>query len=233
MHMPELFRDILQEEDSLHSPTSTLQEESPQNTGGPAGSASPGYVHNNAQPPRSVRAGRRGRSWESQQVQGQPTQLRLGARGGPVAATWFSVAAVEPEPQRPGSVSRSPLVIAAQTPRVRLPRTVQAVPPRLQERLQGPPEYATEVLQRSRSPPRRRLTPTPEAGISDRDREPSEGPGWRSGAERVQARLPALLSWMQGGNNIMSGRGSRSTMQVFAARDQDNARQGRIMPWSR
>lgn len=231
MHMPELFRDILQAEDSLSSPTSTLQEESPQNTGGPVGFASPGYVHNNTRPLRSVRAGLRGQAWESQQVQGQPSALRVGTRGGPVPATWFSVAAVEQEPQRLSNVGRSPLVVAAQPQRIRRPRT--AVPPRLQERLQAPREYSAELLQRSRSPPRRRVTPTPAAGTSDRNREPSEGSGWRSGGERVQARLPALLSWMQAGSSIISGRGSRGTMQAFAARDQDNARQGRMMPWSR
>lgn len=177
----------------------------------------------------AARPGRRGTAWDANQAQGQPTELRVGTRGGPVPAAWFSIAAVEPEPRRRSSVSRSPLVIAAQTQRLHLSRTLQSVPLGLQERLQGSPVSAPEVLQRSRSPPRRRLTPTPAADGAARDRELSDRAGFRSGAERVQARLPALLSLMQAGNSVLSGRRSTGAMQAFASRDQDNARQGRIV----
>lgn len=228
MHMPELFRDILHGEDSLASPTSILQEETAQNSGNPAAGTRQGGAQGHAHALRSLRTAGRGASLDPH---GQPAPLRNGVHGVPVPAGWVPVSTLVPEPRRRTSVSPPPLVIAARPARPHLPRMLRPVPPGLQERLQGLTELGTVTQARSRSPPRRRLTPTPAAGGAARDREAVEGLGWHS-SEGVQARLPALLSWMQAGT-AAGGRGSRDSLQAFAARNQDNANPGQIMSQSR
>eukprot|EP00892_Ulva_mutabilis_P007816 jgi/Ulvmu1/5406/UM022_0201.1 len=231
MHMPELFRDILNGEDSLASPTSTLQEESAQNSGSPAAASTSRSSNGNMHALQALRAAGGVASLEPQ---GQPTALRTGARALPIPAAWMSVRTGEPEPRRQSSVSPPPLIIAAQSIQPRLPHTLRPVPPRLQVRLQGLAEVRTDMQTRSRSPPRRRLTPTPSDDAAGRDREPVVGLGWRSGSEGVQARLPALLSWMHGSGAVAMGRrSSRDSLQAFAARNQDNATQGQIISQSR
>lgn len=226
MHMPELFRDILHGDDGLASPTSTLQEETAHNSGSPVTAPMHARARSIPHGLQSLQSSNAGASVDSQ---GQPTPLRTGARGVPIPGAWIPVATLYPEGRRPTSDSPPPLVVAAQAQPLHVPRVVRPMPSRLQERLQGPSDPVAETQLRSRSPPRRRLTPTPSARTTERDREPVEVVGWRSGSEQVQARLPALLSWMQAGGTVVNRRSSRGRLQAFVARNQDNAAPGQIM----